>query len=77
MQWARRNRNAFYGQMLPKAVAADEKRVQEEEVLVKSEPKTVQERLAMHSDFMERAEAERRRRGTRLLNAGDGPRWPG
>ena len=80
LQWGRCNRNAFYSQMLPKAVAAQEKETQEEEVRVKDEPKTVEERLAAYEDLMAQYEAKKRRlglTGMQLLNARDGPPRPG
>jgi len=69
----RQNPHAFYFQLLPKAFQAYEKRTHEEQP-VKSEPKTVQERLRMFTDFVERCQAEKKRRGlgdTELLNAID------
>jgi len=60
--WGRQNPHAFYFQLLPKAFQAYEKRAHEEQP-VKSEPKTVQERLTMFTDFVQRCEAEKKRRG--------------
>lgn len=56
--WARRNKSRFYWQMLPKAIAAEEKRAQAEKVQVKDEPKTVEERLDIFKDFVAKCEAE-------------------
>ena len=72
LQWARRNRGAFYGQMLPKVFQAHAKEAEEQKVWVESEPKTVEERLAIYTECMDRYEAERKRRGLgdmELLNA--------
>ena len=66
--WARRNRHAFYFQILPKEFAAQEKKAQEKEVQVKSEPMTVQERLRMFEDFVAKCEAETERRGITAIN---------
>jgi len=44
--------------MLPKAIAAEEKRAQAEKVQVKDEPKTVEERLDIFKDFVAKCEAE-------------------
>ena len=63
LQWGRQNPHAFYFQLLPKAFAANEKRAQEEHQVKKSDPKTVQERLTMFTDFVEECEAEKKRRG--------------
>ena len=63
LQWGRQNTHAFYFQLLPKAFAAQERKAQGEEVRVKSEHKTVQERLTMFTDFVQRCEAEKKRRG--------------
>ena len=73
LQWGRQNPHAFYFQLLPKAFAANDKRAPEEQP-VKSEPKTVQERLTMFTDFVQRCEAEKKRRGLgdmEMLNAVD------
>jgi len=59
---------------LPKAFQAYEKRAQEEQQVKKSDPKTVQERLRMFTDFVERCQAEKKRRGlgdTEMLHAID------
>ena len=80
LQWARRNRHEFYSKMLPKVVAAQDRKAQEDEVQVKSEPMSVQERLAAYEDLMAQYEAKKRRlglTGMQLLNAGDGPPRPG
>ena len=74
LQWGRQNPHAFYFQLLPKAFAANEKRAQKEHQVKKSEPKTVQDRLTTFTDFVQRCEAEKKRRGlgdTELLNAID------
>ena len=63
LQWGRQNPHAFYFQLLPKAFAANEKRAPEEHQVKKSEPKTVQERLRMFTEFVERCQAEKKRRG--------------
>ena len=63
LQWGRQNPHAFYFQLLPKAFVANEKRAPEEHQVKKSEPKTVQERLTMFTDFVQRCEAEKKRRG--------------
>ena len=60
--------------MLPKAFAAQERKSQGEEVRVKSEHKTVEERLTMFTDFVEECEAEKKRLGigdTEMLHAID------
>ena len=72
--WGRQNPHAFYFQLLPKAFVAQERKSQEKEGRVKSDPKTVQERLTMFTDFVEECEAEKKRRGlgdTEMLNAID------
>ena len=63
LQWGRQNPHAFYFQLLPKAFAANEKRAQKEHQVKKSEPKTVQDRLTTFTDFVQRCEAEKKRRG--------------
>ena len=59
----RQNPHAFYFQLLPKALAANEKKAQEEHQVKKREPKTVQERLRMFTDFVERCQTEKNQRG--------------
>jgi len=73
LQRGRRNRNAFYGQLLPKALAAQEKKFQEEEVRVKDEPKSVQEHLALYQDLMAQYEAKKRRLGLGEMDLFHGP----
>jgi len=63
LQWGRQNPHAFYFQLLPKAFVAQERKAQGEEVRVKSEHKTVKERLTMFTEFVQRCEAEKKRRG--------------
>ena len=66
--------------MLPKVFAAQARKAREEEGPVKTEPRTVEERSALFTDFVDRAQAEGKRRGLgdmKLLNVGDEPPWSG